>query len=69
MSAPNPAAGVTLDRAELAAVLAGLRLLQSSQAVPASITDIQTDGGEVEPLSLEQIDALCERINSEGGGV
>lgn len=69
MSAPNPAAGVALDRAELAAVLAGLRLLQSSQAVPAGITDIQTDGGEVEPLSLEQIDALCERINSEGGEV
>ena len=67
MSDLKSAAGVILTRAELAAVLAGLRLLQSSQAVPAGITDIQTDCGEIDPLSLEQIDALCERINSEGG--
>ena len=67
MSAPQPSKGVILDRAELATVLAGLRLLQAAQEVPAGITDIQTDCGEVEPLSLEQIDALFARINAEGG--
>ena len=57
-----------LSRPELAAVLAGLRLLQSAQEVPAGINDILTDSGEVEPLSVNLIDALCERINREGGG-
>lgn len=66
MSALANLTSVTLDRMEMAAVLAGLRLLQSAQEVPAGINEVLTDCGEFAPLSLEQIDALCERINTEG---
>lgn len=66
MTGVSAAADAGLDRAELAAVLAGLRLLQSALVVPASINVIMTDGGDVEPLSLGRIDALCERINCDG---
>lgn len=57
----------SFDLAEISAVLAGLRLLQSSAEVPASINEIMTSGGDIDPLSLDGIDALCERIN--GGGM
>lgn len=63
MSALSNTSAVTLDRIELAAVLAGLRLLQSALSVPPMINHILTDCGEFDPLSAEQIDALCERIN------
>lgn len=55
---------VALDRVELAAVLAGLRLLQSAKAVPPMINHILTDCGEFDPLAVDQIDTLCERIST-----
>ncbi len=53
------------DRREIAAVLAGLRMIQES-AAPWSpgIDDILTDCGAFEQLNNIEIDDLCERINS-----
>lgn len=53
----------SFDLAEISAILAGLRLLQGSNRVPAPINEIMTNGGDINPLSLDEIDALCERIN------
>ena len=53
-----------VDRFELAAILAGLRLLQAAPALPPGIEKIATDCGDFEPLDDERIDALCERINT-----
>jgi len=56
-----------LDEVEHAAILAGLRLLQSSaDRLPAGIDDIATNAGEHSQLDDEAIDDLCERINIEG---
>lgn len=58
----------TLIKAELNAVLAGLRLLQA-RVTPGSsrsamdVIDILTDEGTDDPLTTEEIDRLCERIN------
>lgn len=55
---------VRLNAAALAAVLAGLRLLQESDGVlPREIEEIYQGDGEFEPLELDAIDALCEEIN------
>ena len=54
------------DRRELAAVLAGLRLLLRGlilKTLPDGIHDVYTDGEELAPLSLEEIEHLCERLN------
>lgn len=57
----------------IAAVLAGLRLLQSNaegritigdHEHAAAIDDIATSGGEFDVLDPEAIDALCEAINT-----
>lgn len=64
MSRPLPHPPANLDRAELATILAALRLLQSMSQLPASLNEIMTDGGALAPLSLDQIDALCERLNT-----
>ncbi len=53
-----------VDRYELATILAGLRLLQQTPALPLEIEEIATDCNEFTPLDPEQIDALCERINA-----
>ena len=57
----------TLDRRELAAVLAGLRLLQRelprAAYLPQGVHDIFDDGGTIEPLSVEEIDTLAETLN------
>ncbi|PZX14165.1 hypothetical protein LX81_02964 [Palleronia aestuarii] len=53
-----------VDRYELAAILAGLRLLQLTPALPPEVEEIATDCNEFTPLDAEQIDALCERINA-----
>ena len=66
MSALSNTTSVRLDRFDLAAVLAGLRLLQTTPQVSPEINAILTDCGEFVPPSLEEIDALCERINTEG---
>jgi len=47
---------------ELAAILTGLRMLQE-QTCPAHLEDIATDGGRFPPLTADEIDALCERLN------
>ena len=58
---------VTLDPRELAAVLAGLRLVQRelprSEFLPQGVHDIFDDGGTIQPLDEDEIDALCETIN------
>lgn len=52
------------DDRELAAILAGLRLLQgSTDAHSHAIELVVTDGGRFPRLSAEEIDALCERLN------
>lgn len=51
---------------ELATVLAGLRYWQRlgvGEGGPEE--DIATDGGSIEPLNEVEIDALCERLNTE----
>ena len=67
-SKEGTSAAPALDVAEMSAILAGLRLLQSSPQVSPAINAILTNGDETEPLSLDQIDALCERLNIEGAG-
>lgn len=52
--------------AELAAILAGLRLIQRHlRKEPLwPDDDILTDGGTIEePIDADAIDALCDRIN------
>lgn len=53
-----------VDRFELASILAGQRLLKATPALPESIDEIATDCGDFERLDAEQIDDLCERINT-----
>ena len=54
-----------LSREELAAVLAGLRLLQATEDEDLSpgITGIFTDMGRLPGLTGEEINELCERLN------
>ncbi|KPN62880.1 hypothetical protein SAMN04488527_16012 [Aliiroseovarius crassostreae] len=58
---------VTLDTRQLAAVLAGLRLIQAelprSEFLPHGVSEIYDDGGTIDPLSAEELDNLCETIN------
>lgn len=58
-----------LDARELGAVLAGLRAIQTMQTMfnrglPPPLLDIMNDGGSFEPLTSEEIDTLCDRLNS-----
>ena len=56
-----------MTSAEIAAVLTGLRVSQSEieeHGEPlGKYMGVFTNGGEVVPLTSEQIDALCEKIN------
>lgn len=62
---------ITLDDRELAAVLAGLRMLQlevksvadSSNWIDQEIHDIYTDADSLVGLDSDEIDSLCERLN------
>lgn len=58
-----------IDR-ECATILAALRFWQRHEGhinrVGSCEEDIATDGGRWEPLDAESIDALCERLNTEG---
>lgn len=63
-----------VDERELATILAALRYWQrdglssdehGDLATPGPENDIATDGGTHEPLDLDEIDELCERINCE----
>jgi len=51
-----------LSPEEVAAILAGLRLLQEGR-YSARIEDIATNGGEHDVLADDLIDDLCERVN------
>lgn len=52
---------------EHATILASLRLFQvalhQALPLPEGIPDIASNGERVQPLTLDEIDALCERIN------
>lgn len=57
-----------LEKEEIAAILAALRLYQLTlerQDVPPMIEDIATDGSTLTALDADAIDALCEHINLE----
>jgi hypothetical protein len=53
-----------------ATVLAALRFYQTAfaacDAPPASVREIATNGGAVQPLDGKQIDQLCESLNQHG---
>ena len=53
-----------IDRDELATILAALRLLQETPALPEAIEEIATEEGDFERLEGDRIDALCDRINA-----
>lgn len=58
-----------LDERELAAVLCALRLLQQVHGecdgdLPEDLQFIRDNAGAVEPLELDEIDGLCERLNN-----
>lgn len=52
---------------EHATVLAALRLwqMQRERDIPGSLMEVATDGHTLEPLTDDEIDALCERLNTE----
>src|SRR5262245_23443803 len=60
-----------LNDRELAAVLAGLRLLQdhAHDGYQEAIVEVASDGGKLDPLNASEIDALCERLNLDARGV
>jgi hypothetical protein len=58
-----------LDDRELATVLCALRLLQEVHGecggdLPEQLQFIRDNAGTVEPLDLDEIDELCDRLNS-----
>jgi hypothetical protein len=60
----------TLTPRELATILAGLRMAQAraGDGWPddgSSYRDIATNNGFLRPLTVEEIDDLCERLNEE----
>ena len=58
-----------LNDRELGTVLAALRLWQnecSNDATDGALWDIATNGDTVQPLLDDEIDELCERLNSGG---
>jgi hypothetical protein len=61
-AAQAPAGNLDLDNAELAAVLAGLRMIQA-RGVPDDLEDVATDGGRCDLPSDEFIDDLCDKLN------
>lgn len=64
MTPTNPPASTArdLDARQLAAVLAGLRALQSGST--AGVWSVASDDGSFEPLSPQEIDDLAERLNT-----
>jgi hypothetical protein len=59
---------LTVDAREHAAILAGLRLLQhyleDSPPIQDGIQDILTNIDQFTALTVEEIDQLCERLNT-----
>lgn len=62
-----------LSRRQLGTVLAALRFYQADlEGRPVSraeLSDIASDGNELEPLTVVEIDQLCEHINSKSNVV
>jgi hypothetical protein len=64
-----------MNRREHAAILTGLRVLQNEmdkygegvETMHDGVWEIMTGGWQIEPLSVEEISALCERLNSDNG--
>lgn len=52
-----------INEQELATILAALRTYQGRAYPSNEILEIATDGGEHTPLSENDIDELCERLN------
>lgn len=65
-----------LGKRETAAILAGLRILQKEDvwrhgsldwyAFNAFMDDIRTNGWTLDSLTTEEIDTLCDKINTKG---
>ena len=62
--APARAAADLQEKREVATVLAALRCWQQFDKLTPELLEIATSCGEHQPLLNEEIDALCERINS-----
>ena len=66
--------GTPFDKRETATILAALRTRQQVMQIAASnpiflgggigIDGVATDGGELVPLTADEIDDLCMRINT-----
>lgn len=65
--AAQPEVADTESRRRLATILAALRFWQAAPDdwKAARFMDVATDGGEIEPMSSDQIDRLCEEINNQ----
>lgn len=62
----EPRRGFTLDEREFASVLAALRYWQRLGITgPTEEDEIATNGGTLHELSGDEIDALCDRLNTE----
>lgn len=60
LASPSSNTVLSLDGRELAAVLAGLRLLQNRNA---DVSDVLSNEGAFKPLADDELDTLCDRIN------
>lgn len=67
MSMNDKETTITLDHRQLAAVLAGLRLIQAElprgEFLPHGVSEIYDDGGSITGLDRDELDDLCETIN------
>ena len=54
---------VRVNQREFATILAGLRLLQRNPPLHPAVKDIATNGRSFKPLTADEIDALCRRLN------
>ena len=60
----DPALPPSVDRRELATIIAALRFWQREGAASDGLVhDIASDGETLKPLGADEIDALCERLN------
>ena len=70
MTKPKKIATMVVDERELATILAALRFhqdenLQGGSDIPdQSIKEIATNCGSLNPLDFNEVDNLCERINT-----
>lgn len=56
---------LNVDEREFATILAALRYWQRKEPLYDSLeADIATDCGTLDPLTADQIDSLCERLNT-----